>query len=88
MGYKIHHENISSGNQGQDYYDMLAKIMAISFFKIAKTEREAGFLLTFVKDTMPGLKLIDDSFDEDRFIKEMEKELEMLEKPWLRNLTK
>ena len=86
--YKIHHDNMASADQGQEFYDSMAKVMAISFFKTAKTDREAGFLLTFIKDTMPGLKLIDSTFDESRFIEAMERELEMLETPWLRNLTK
>lgn len=86
-GYKIHHDTMPSGDRGDQFYKQLAKVMAISFFKSAKTEREAGFLLTFIKDTLPGLQIIDNTFDQNKFLDWMEQEIEMLETPWLRNLT-
>lgn len=85
--YKIHHDTMPSGDRGDLFYKQLAKVMAISFFKSAKTEREAGFLLTFIKDMLPGLQIIDNTFDQNKFLEYMEEEIEMLETPWLRNLT-
>lgn len=76
-----------SGDRGDQFYIQLAKVMAISFYKSAKTEREAGFLLTFIKDMLPGLAIIDNTFDQNKFLEFMEQEIEMLETPWLRNLT-
>lgn len=88
MTYQIHHDTMPSGDKGEQFYKQLAKVMAISFFKSAQSEREAGFLLTFIKDMLPGLKLIDDTFDQNKFLEYMEEEIQMLETPWLRNLTK
>lgn len=85
--YKIHHDTMPSGDRGDQFYKQLAKVMAISFFKSAKTEREAGFLLTFIKDMLPGLQIIDNTFDQNKFLEFMEEEIQMLETPWLRNLT-
>lgn len=85
--YQIHHDTMPSGDRGDLFYKQLAKVMAISFFKSAKTEREAGFLLTFIKDMLPGLQLIDNTFDQNKFLEFMEEEIAMLETPWLRNLT-
>lgn len=87
MKYNIHHDNMPSGDKGEQFYKQLAKVMAISFFKIAKTDREAGFLINYVKDLLPGMRLIDSTFDQEKFIKHMEEEIEMLETPWIRNLT-
>lgn len=87
MNYKIHHDTMSSGEKGTEFYKQLAKVMAISFFKKAKTDREAGFLLTYIQDLFPGLRIIDSTFDQNDFLEAMEAELEMLETPWLRNLT-
>lgn len=87
MKYNIHHDNMPSGDKGEQFYKQLAKVMAISFFKIAKTDREAGFLINYVKDLLPGMRLIDNTFDQEKFIKHMEEEIEMLETPWIRNLT-
>lgn len=87
MKYNIHHDNMPSGDKGEQFYRQLAKVMAISFFKIAKTDREAGFLINYVKDLLPGMRLIDSTFDQEKFIKHMEEEIEMLETPWIRNLT-
>ena len=86
-GYQIHHDTMPSGDRGDIFYKQLAKVMAIAFFQTAKTEREAGFLLMFIKETMPGLRLIDSTFDQNKFLEWMEQEIEMLETPWLRNLT-
>lgn len=85
--YNIHHDTMPSGDKGDQFYKQLAKVMAISFFKSAKSEREAGFLLTFIKDMLPGLKIIDSTFDQNKFLEFMEEEIQMLETPWLRNLT-
>lgn len=87
MAYSIHHDDLSSGDRGDQFYTSLAKVMAISFFKMAKSDREAGFLLTYIKDLFPGLQLIDSTFDQGKFLDAMENELAMLETPWLRNLT-
>lgn len=87
MSYTIHHDTMSSGDRGEQFYKQLAKVMAISFFKSAQSEREAGFLLNFIKDLLPGLKLIDSTFDQNKFLDYMEEEIQMLETPWLRNLT-
>lgn len=76
-----------SGDRGEQFYKQLAKVMAISFFKTAQTEREAGFLLNFIKDLLPGLNIIDTTFDQNKFLDYMEEEIQMLETPWLRNLT-
>lgn len=85
--YRIHHDNMPSGERGDQFYQQLAKVVAISFFKSAETEREAGFLLTFIKNMLPGLAIIDQTFDQNKFLQWMEQEIEMLETPWLRNLT-
>ncbi len=85
--YNIHHDTMPSGDRGELYYKQLAKVMAISFFKSAQSDREAGFLLTFIKDMLPGLQIIDGTFDQNKFLEHMEEEIQMLETPWLRNLT-
>jgi len=85
--YKIHHDTMPSGDKGDQFYKQLAKVVAISFFKSTETEREAGFLLNFIKHMLPGLAIIDSSFDQNKFLEWMEEEIEMLETPWLRNLT-
>lgn len=85
--YNIHHDTMPSGDRGDQFYKQLAKVMAISFYKSAQSEREAGFLLNFIKDMLPGLQIIDNTFDQNKFLEYMEEEIEMLETPWLRNLT-
>mgnify|MGYP003582697261 CR=1 FL=1 len=85
--YKIHHDTMPSGDRGDQFYKQLAKVVAISFFKSTETQREAGFLLNFIKNMLPGLAIIDQSFDQNKFLTWMEEELEMLETPWLRNVS-
>lgn len=85
--YKIHHDTMPSGDKGDQFYKQLAKVVAISFFKSTETQREAGFLLNFIKNMLPGLAIIDQSFDQNKFLGWMEEELEMLETPWLRNVS-
>lgn len=85
--YKIHHDTMPSGDRGDQFYKQLAKVVAISFFKSTETQREAGFLLNFIKNMLPGLAIIDQSFDQNKFLGWMEEELEMLETPWLRNVS-
>ncbi len=85
--YKIHHDTMPSGDKGDQFYNQLAKVVAISFFKSTETQREAGFLLNFIKNMLPGLAIIDQSFDQNKFLGWMEEELEMLETPWLRNVS-